>query len=264
MHIEKADIRYMKKDSMDSQDIDGVRHVKILPWLSVVQSCVGSYDIALGDGDARSTGSGGFFVAPSGVQQTITHNAACGRMQCRWLFLDVQINSGGSLDDYFEFPPIPTARRELNEAFDELFNSYDLFDNYSSCYRIVKLIMQDALPKKDRCYSALKPVIEYIETNYHSKVTVASLAGEAHLSESGLYSIFKKHYGISPIAYLNRYRVSLAAEMLKSSDETITKIAASVGISDPFYFNKLFHKVYQTSPRNFRSVYRKNAGGAGE
>lgn len=264
MHIEKANIRYMKKDSMDSRDMDGIRHVKILPWLSVVQSCVGSYDIALGDGDNYSTGEGGFFTASSGIQQTIIHHADSGHMRCRWLFLNLQINGVGSLDDYFEFPTIPTARSELNEAFDELFGSDDLFDNYSSCYRIVGLIMRDAVPKKDGCYSALRPVAEYIEKNYRGKVTIAELASKAHLSESGLYAMFKKQYGTSPIAYLNRYRVSLAAEMLKSSDETIAKIAAAVGISDPFYFNKLFHKIYQTSPKNFRDAYRKNIGGAGK
>ena len=118
------------------------------------------------------------------------------------------------------------------------------------------MLLADAELKKDRCYSALKPVIEYIEKNYPFSISVSDLAQQAHISESGLYFLFKKSYGISPIAYLNRYRVSLAAERLKTSNETIANIAYSVGVADPFYFNKMFHKVYQTSPQNFRKSYR--------
>ncbi len=258
MKIEKIDIRYFQKDALDAANMDGVRHVKILPWLSIVQAQEGSYDIALGNQPGKSTGCGGFFIAPSGMQQTIVHHAdpVSGRMRCRWIFLDVLINNAYSLDDLYDLPLLPNASEKLNTLFDGLFASNSIFQQYICCYQILELLLADAELKKDRCYAALKPVLEYIEKNYPFPISVSDLVQQAHISESSLYSLFKKSYGISPIAYLNRYRVSLAAEQLKSSNDTIAKIANSVGVADPFYFNKMFHKIYQTSPQNFRKVYR--------
>ncbi len=258
MKIEKIDIRYFRKDAFDAADMDGVRHVKILPWLSVVQAQEGSYDVALGNQPAKSTGCCGFFTAPSGMQQTIVHHAdpVSGRMCCRWIFLDVLINNVYSLDDLYDLPLLPDASKELNGLFDRLFDTDNTFQQYICCYQILELLLAGAELKKDRCYIALKPVLEYIEKNYPFPISVSDLAQQAHISKSGLYLLFKKSYGTSPIAYLNRYRVSLAAERLKSSNDTIAKIANSVGVSDPFYFNKMFHKIYQTSPQKFRKAYR--------
>ena len=51
-------------------------------------------------------------------------------------------------------------------------------------------------------------------------------------------------------------RISVAEEQLKKTDDTIAKIASSVGINDPIYFNKLFHKYYQISPNEYRKKYK--------
>jgi AraC-like DNA-binding protein len=48
--------------------------------------------------------------------------------------------------------------------------------------------------------------------------------------------------------------VSLEAEKLKKTNERVADIAASVGIRDPLYFNKLFHKMYRTSPGAYRAA----------
>ena len=109
MEIRKAEIKYLKKDGFISDSNINVKHVKVLPWLSVVQSVEGSYDITLGTGRKEQTGDGGFFIAPSGVQQTIVHhvNSESGRMKSRWLFIDVEINNAYKLDSLYKFPHCP-------------------------------------------------------------------------------------------------------------------------------------------------------------
>ena len=72
---------------------------------------------------------------------------------------------------------------------------------------------------------------------------------------SGSPQIYKQTL---PIAYINKFRISVAEEMLKKTDDTITEIASSVGIHDPIYFNKLFHRAYQVSPREYRKRYKQS------
>ena len=67
LEIKSIQIEYLKKSGFYQVMNEGVKHVKVLPYLSIVQSVEGSYDIALGNGKVLQTGEGGFFVAPSDV-----------------------------------------------------------------------------------------------------------------------------------------------------------------------------------------------------
>ena len=88
MKIKKAEIRYLFWNQMSSNSLGGSCHTKVLPWLSIAQALEGSYDFRLGNGATYNTGEGGFFLAPSHIQQTIVHHAnpESGRIRCRWIF----------------------------------------------------------------------------------------------------------------------------------------------------------------------------------
>ena len=76
MEISKLDLEYFYKSGFTSDSFDGIRHIKTLPYLSVVQATEGSYDIQLGNGAHFNTGDSGFFIAPSHIQQVITRYCA--------------------------------------------------------------------------------------------------------------------------------------------------------------------------------------------
>jgi len=94
MEIKNIEIKYFEKSEFIGLCNENIKHVKVLPYLSIVQSTEGSYDIALANNKSEQTEQGGFFIAPSNVQQTIIHhvNKQSGRMSARWIFLDVEIN----------------------------------------------------------------------------------------------------------------------------------------------------------------------------
>ena len=109
MKTESVDIKYYHYSGLfASENIDGIVHIKQLPYLSVVQSCVGSYGIKIGNADEYITPQGGFFIAPSDEEQKITHytNKENNKFAARFIFLDVRINKMYRLDDIFDFPTI--------------------------------------------------------------------------------------------------------------------------------------------------------------
>ena len=134
MEITSAQIKLLKKGGFNSISHDNLKHIKVLPYLSVVQAVEGSYDIALGNGKTRKTGDGGFFIAPSNVQQTIIHhvNEKSKKMTCRWLFIDVEVNKAIQLDSLYRFPVVVNDERkkELNILFDRLFETDNIWKNY--------------------------------------------------------------------------------------------------------------------------------------
>lgn len=264
MLIKKIDLEYISTNGFTSFTIDGVKHTKVLPYLSVVQAVEGNYDIGLGNDETYNTGFGGFFIAPSGVRQTIIHNTdkINGRMSCRWIFLKIKINDMFYLDDIYGFPTIlpDCFKNEMNAAFNRAFKADNTADRYICYYQIVKLLLSVGSEKENSVPSSVVSALTYIENHYMEKITVQDIAHRVNLSASHLFSVFKKQMGISPVAYLNNYRLSLAAELLLRTDATITEIANSVGISDAIYFNKMFKSAYQMPPSEYRKHYKAQLG----
>ena len=256
MEIKKIEIRYTHKSGGDGTTMDKVQHIKTLPWLSVVQSQEGSYDIQLNDAPMYQTGDGGFFIAPSQVVQNIIHhvNPLSQRMRIRWIFVDVFINDLYRLDTLYDFPTIIPAeiKDQMNTLFNRLFSIEDLCDEMSIYYQILKLLLQIAVPKNSTTSKLLLHALDYIRKHYTEELSTTQLAAIICISESYLYEIFRNNLGTSPIAYLNYYRLSVASEMLRQTKEPIHKIAELVGFKDPAYFTRLFCRTFGVSPRTYR------------
>ncbi len=261
LEILKADIRYLKSGSFCTESNEGVKHVKILPYLSVVQATEGSYDIALGNEKSFNTSEGGFFIAPSNVKQTIVHhvNPSSNKMSARWLFLDVQVNDSLSLDKLYRFPVVinDESKIVLNALFNDFFEAKDVFAKYSACYKILEVILKQAKQEVSTSNTGISSALDFMLQNYSEQLTISKLAEIARTSESNFYAAFKKQFGISPLSYINHYRLSLAAEKLTQSNDSIKEIACSVGINDSLYFSKLFKKEYNMSPKEYRLMYKK-------
>ncbi len=260
MEIKKIEIKFMKRDGFSSRSLEGVKHDKVLPWLSIVQSVEGSYDIAIGKNAKKSTDEGGFFIAPSGVSQSITHHNSTSseKISCRWIFIDATVNGVYRPDAVFDFPTIlPKAKiADMNDCFNELFSEEDIFSQYISCYKILKIIFSVAVPKRDAEGRTIHFAADYIKEHFSEKILVSDIAEHSNTSESNLYAAFKRNFGISPIAYLNNYRLSMAAEYLADSELSVNRIAEAVGFSDPLYFSKAFRRAYSISPREYRRQRR--------
>jgi AraC-like DNA-binding protein len=251
MDVERIEFKHTAHASFDSEIGERVTHTKALPWLSVVQSVVGSYDISLGGGKMHSTGEGGFFIAPAGVWQTIVHNRdVSGRMHCRWLFLDVTVNGIYPFDSLYKFPVLlPDGyKQQMNDIFDRIFAAEDSLIIHSLYCEALSLLRRAAITPKGTELSILQKTAEYIKNNYASNITVDELASNVNMSASNFHSVFKKQSGTSPIAYANGFRLSLASELLIQTDTPIAQIAADVGIPDSLYFSKLFKKAHGTTP----------------
>ena len=259
MDIAKIHIEYAHKSEFSSATCNGSCHTKVLPYLSVVQAVEGSYDIQLDNGKTYNTGNGGFFIAPANVHQRIVHNVSptSKKMVCRWIFIKIKINDIYSFDEKFGFPTIlpQNIKSEMNTVFDELFCSDNAFDEYICYYKIVKLLSLVANEKEQRLSPYIEEALHYIKDNYREKISVEDIAAQVQLSSSHLFAVFKKQMGISPISFLNNYRISIAAEQLQGTTKSINQIASEVGIDDSIYFNKVFKKYYQMSPTEYRSCY---------
>ncbi|MFE7648023.1 AraC family transcriptional regulator [Streptomyces phaeoluteigriseus] len=82
--------------------------------------------------------------------------------------------------------------------------------------------------------------------------TVASLAVKAGVSRAGLARRFTELVGEPPMTHLTGWRLALAADLLRDTDETIGAIARQVGYGSAFALSSAFKRVYGVSPQEHR------------
>jgi AraC-like DNA-binding protein len=81
--------------------------------------------------------------------------------------------------------------------------------------------------------------------------TLKELAERVGMSRSIFALRFKETVGATPMEYLTRWRMMLAGDRLKNSDDSLSAIASSLGYESESAFGKAFRRVMGCSPRQY-------------
>lgn len=99
----------------------------------------------------------------------------------------------------------------------------------------------------------VKQAMDYIHFNYAADLSVSQLADKLALNRSYFYRIFKEEIGMSPLDYINNYRIERAKDLLRSSQLPIWEIASITGFNTLSSFYRMFLLKTSMSPREYRS-----------
>ena len=110
------------------------------------------------------------------------------------------------------------------------------------------------LTSADMNYDFIFAVNSYITEHFSAKITRAELAALTGYEEHYFSSVFKKNFRIGLKRYINTYRISHAARLLRATDAKIARIALDSGFSSVKEFNNVFLSLMSETP----SQYRKN------
>lgn len=92
--------------------------------------------------------------------------------------------------------------------------------------------------------------------------TIAALAGEVGVSRSVLAERFRHYLSDTPIGYLTRWRLQLAARLFASTSKSVAEVAGEVGYESEPSFNRAFKREFGLPPARFRSQARSPRPGA--
>ncbi len=112
------------------------------------------------------------------------------------------------------------------------------------------------LPQNHKSLGRLKEILKYVENSYQEKISIADAARICGFSKSHFMKFFKKNMNISFTGYLNNYRLTMAARLLTSSEDSVSSIAVETGFDNLSYFNRMFKEKYQCTPTQFRLKIR--------
>ncbi|SDD90001.1 AraC-type DNA-binding protein [Paenibacillus sp. UNCCL117] len=108
----------------------------------------------------------------------------------------------------------------------------------------------------------LKAAIIYIEQHYSEPITLKSLAEAAAMNESYFCRFFRRMTSMTPVKYMNLYRVRQASLLLQRSDKKVMEIALNTGFNSLSYFNVMFKQHFGCTPAAYRKRARKSPSGS--
>jgi len=102
----------------------------------------------------------------------------------------------------------------------------------------------------------VRKAMAYIHENYAGHLTREELARYVNASDGHLARCFRQETGLTPMTYLNRYRISQAQILLATTRQSVTAIALECGFSEVNYFSRVFHQGTGLAPLAYRRKHQ--------
>lgn len=149
---------------------------------------------------------------------------------------------------------------QIHEHLEKINGAFGM--NYASVvamtgelYLLLSVLAENAShlpPVKNSDAENVKHAIEYISARYSYAISIEDVARFVGVSRSTLFRQFRKEMNLSPKEYLDRYRIERALPLLTRTDLTVASVAASVGYDNGLYFSKVFKKLTDQTPSDYR------------
>lgn len=120
------------------------------------------------------------------------------------------------------------------------------------------ILIKENISENDKIGEIKNKIIEYIEENYNTSITLKELSNELYLTYHYLSRNFKVMFGKSFNDYVNKVRLSHAIEDLLYTKKNITEIAIDNGYSSSSVFNRIFREKFNQSPTEYKKKFESS------
>ena len=96
----------------------------------------------------------------------------------------------------------------------------------------------------------------YIDANIETSIQIRDLAAVARRSTAYFCRAFKRTFGETPHAFIVGRRLRQAAELMLTSDDSLSQVALACGFADQAHLCKMFRQRHGQSPAAWRRQRR--------
>lgn len=130
-----------------------------------------------------------------------------------------------------------------------------LISLFAELNRITTNIECTDMTESQGAFSYIHKALSYIYEHYTEPISIQDLSSYCCISESHFRRIFKSVVGISPLEYIQHYRIQQACHYLHLNQEPVNRIAEKVGFTSLSSFNRQFQQYLHLSPTAWRKEH---------
>lgn len=206
-------------------------------------------------------GAGDLVIIPKGCRYTMRFTAE----QTTFVLMNCQLTGDGGGEVAFcdrvtvvandltdrHMAPI-MAKLELCGSSE---NSASLFRRKELAYRLLSVVFDDVAVRNlaQAEGGQILPGVRLLQQSYLENIPVGRFAEACGMSVSGFRRQFVQIYGLSPVQYRNRLRVSRAGQLLADGSCTVTEAAYACGFENLGYFCRCYKKLTGETPHETRT-----------
>jgi AraC-like DNA-binding protein len=101
----------------------------------------------------------------------------------------------------------------------------------------------------------VETVLSFINSNFEKNITLEEAARKINLGPASFCRFIKKNTGKGFVDHLHEIRISQVLRLLIDTDYSISEISYRCGFNNLSFFNRLFKKKFQCTPKEFREKH---------
>lgn len=234
------------------------------PEIEISYCIDGTYDILCEKGRYSLTAGDFAVVGPMAVHEFPETGGVCKR-------LTVELGYA-FLGDYYEAFPLGCCIFRKNDAealqtllaetavlrdsdapFSDLAVQGNLYKISALLLEILQGVAGSQLPSRKMAdIRKIDKALELIYTSYYTPLTVEQVSASCGYSKSNFCKIFKSITGDTFHNTLNRHRVEIACDLLRSGGLTVEAVAAKTGFTDSKSFCRAFKQITGKTAKEYR------------
>ncbi len=183
----------------------------------------------------------------------------------KWTYLQVKQTTRRILSICIEFAsehPGAAVIADVENMAEMAENTIELLDAEELCNNISGVLDLVMVQKQENTTDSIQEMAgraaRYIEEHYYENLTLSSLAEKYNVESSYFSKVFRQVTGENLMMYITTRRINKAMELMSDKGISLTEIAYMVGYDDYAYFSRVFKKIKQQSPREYRNKIEKN------
>ena len=246
------------------QEIGGIRPHGTPDWLLIVTRS-GQGQIDSDAGPVIANAGDALLYAPS-TPHTYRIAPGASHWEIYWTHFHPRPHWNHWLDWPTQFPGLmklrlidPAIRRQVTEQCRSIvkltrgpFPNRDLLAMASLESLLIWCASQSARRDSEPVDESNQMAMRYICQNLSGDLSIERLAHVSGQSVSKLTHKFHSQTGLTPQQFIEQRRLTLAIELLRSTETSVKQIANKTGYATPYYFSLRFKRFVGVSPQHYR------------
>ncbi|WP_431101229.1 helix-turn-helix domain-containing protein [Roseateles noduli] len=124
---------------------------------------------------------------------------------------------------------------------------------------MTSLASHASVTSDDRAQTRLSLVLARIHADARNAPSVPELAASAAMSVGAFHRWFKRHAGMTALAYISQLRIGTACQLLINTELSVRAVAEEAGFRNLAHFNRQFLRLKRVVPTEFRASFRRRS-----